>query len=633
MRARLVVIVLLVITSCTGQPSADAPATTTAPQSTQTSLDPTTTSLDQPSEEPEDPVYTDPAAPSSARAADLVSLMTLREKLGQMTLIENGSIEPAGVALYGLGGVLSGGGGVPAENSHQGWADMVDGYQGAALSTRLGIPMIYGVDAVHGHGNLEGATLFPHNIGLGAANDPDLVNRIGRATALEMTASGIRWNFAPVLAVSGDLRWGRTYETYGSDPGVVARLGTAYIEGLQGQDLSDPESVLATAKHFIGDGSTEWGTSTTSDYMIDQGVTPADETFLHEVLVPPYQAAVDAGVGSVMTSFSSWGETKMHGSDLNTTLLKEELGFDGFIVSDWGGIDQVDPRYEMAVTTAVNAGIDMAMVPFDPVLYMSALGEAVESGAVSMERIDDAVTRILTAKFEMGLFEEPIANRTLISAVGSDEHRALAREAVAKSAVLLENDGVFPISEAVDTILVLGEAADDPGIQAGGWTITWQGRPGELVGATSILEAIEARVPVGTRVLYSRTGRLRGDLENVEADLCLAAVGELPYAEGVGDDAVLEPAGLGLLGAVSDHCGQTAMILVTGRPVIITENLDDWDALVAAWWFGSEAAGLADVMFGDAPFTAKLPVAWPRAAADLPEPADPLFPYGFGLEG
>ncbi len=582
---------------------------------------------------PPDSPYLDPEAAPSDRAADLLSHMSLREKLGQMAQVHNGSIDAPGVHAYVLGGLLSGGGGAPANNSPEGWVEMVDRYQEAALDTRLGIPVLYGVDAVHGHGNLDGATLFPHNIALGASDDPDLVSRIGRATALEMAATGIRWNFAPVLAVSGDIRWGRTYETYGSDHEIVARLGAAYVAGLQGSDLSDPGSALATAKHFIGDGSTEWGSSTTADYQIDQGVTPADETLLWDVLVPPYRAAVDTGVASVMTSYSSWGDTKMHASDLTTTLLKGDLGFTGFVVSDWGGVDQIDPDYTVSVIAAVNAGMDMNMVPSDGPRFMWALGQAVERGDVAIERIDDAVLRILTTKFAMGLFERPLADRSLSAVVGSEAHRALAREAVAKSAVLLKNDGVFPISEDVKTILLVGEAADNPGIQAGGWTITWQGTPGKLTGATSIRQAITDRAPEGTNVVYSRTGRLRGNLEGLEADLCIVAVGENPYAEGVGDDPDLALPGLGLVGAVAPRCGQTAVILVTGRPVIVTDHLEDWDALVSAWWFGSEAAGLSDLMFGDMPFTAKLPVAWPRTADDLPEPADPLFPRGFGLDG
>lgn len=580
---------------------------------------------------PDDALYLDVGAAPADRVADLVSRMSLREKLGQMTLIEKDSVNPAGVHAYGLGGVLSGGGGSPDDNTSQGWADMVDGYQTGALATRLGIPMLYGVDAVHGHGNLDGATLFPHNIALGAANDPDLVRRIGRATALETAATGIRWNFAPVLAVSGDIRWGRTYETFGSDPRIVSTLGVAYIEGLQGNDLSAAHSVMATAKHFIGDGSTEWGSSTTADYEIDQGVAPDDDVLLRDVLVPPYQEAISAGAGSVMVSFSSWGDTKMHGSDLITDLLKDELGFGGFVVSDWGGIDQVDADYREAVVTGVNAGIDMNMVPYDPVRFMWTLGQAVDAGDVGIDRINDAVTRILTAKFEMGLFEDPMADRSLAATVGSTEHRDLAREAVAKSAVLLKNEGVFPIGDDVETILVIGEAADDPGMQAGGWTITWQGRSGGITGATSILQALEEGVPPGTEVMYSRIGRLPVDQEDLRTDLCIGVVGEPPYAEGFGDDADLEVTGLGLLGNLDDHCERSAMILVTGRPVMITDYLDDWDALVAAWWFGSEAAGLVDVMYGAMPFTARLPVDWPRSVTDLPTPDDPLFPRGFGL--
>ena len=352
-----------------------------------------------------------PAASIDQRVEILLAQMTLAEKIGQMTQVEKGSITPRDVTRYFIGSVLSGGGGSPANNTPADWLAMVNGYQQAALETRLGIPLLYGVDAVHGHAAVVGATVFPHNIGLGAADDPDLMRRIGQATAAEMAATGIRWNFAPVVAVPQDVRWGRTYESFGEDPALVSRLAAPYIEGLQndadGQRFGDPATVVATPKHFVADGGTAFGSSTTENmgvrYLLDQGDAPIDEATLRAMHLPPYQAAVDAGAASVMVSFSSWNGVKMHANaDLLTGVLRDELGFDGFVVSDWQGIDQIPGDYTSDVVTAINAGIDMVMVPYDYKLFIDTLTEAVEQGDVPMERIDEAVRRILTVKARAG---------------------------------------------------------------------------------------------------------------------------------------------------------------------------------------------------------------------------------------
>lgn len=584
-----------------------------------------------------DAPYRDQSLDPAVRAADLLAHMTLREKLGQMTLIEKNSLPRGSVAVYALGAVLSGGGGSPARNTPETWADMVRGFQEEALGTRLGVPIIYGVDAVHGHASVLGATVFPHNIGLGAAGDPALVERIARATALETAATGIRWNFAPVLAIASDVRWGRTYEAYGQDPDLVASLGAAYVRGLQGETLSDPTAVLATPKHFVGDGSTVYGSSQTGDYLLDQGVTPADDRLLTEILLPPYVAAVEAGARSVMGSFSSWGDVKVHAQrELLVDVLRGQAGFGGFVVSDWGAIDQISDDYYEAVVTAINAGVDMNMVPHDPVSFMWTMSRALDEGAISIDRIDEAVTRILEIKFSLGLFEQPHPDPGLLDEVGSDEHRQLAREAVARSAVLLENDDLLPLAGEPQVILVGGIAADDLGIQAGGWTLTWQGRPGDIAGGTSILEGIKTRAPAGSTVVYSRDGRLTGANEGIAADVCVAVIGEAPYAEGVGDSTDLTMPDAGLVETMSEVCDQLVVIIVSGRPVIITDEIADWDAVVAAWLPGTEGAGIADVLFGDVAFTGTLPVAWPVSIDQLPlgsSEEEPLFPIGFGLTG
>lgn len=575
------------------------------------------------------------------RAADLLARMTLEEKIGQMTLVEKWSISNEAVTQYFIGGVLSGGGGTPARNTIEGWTQMVDNFQKAALETRLKIPIIYGVDAVHGHGNLKGAVIFPHNIGLGATGDPDLVRRVAKATAAEIAATNIRWNYAPTISVGQDIRWGRTYEVFSENMDLVTQLGVAYLEGLQGNSLSDYMSVLATPKHYIGDGGTLWGSSKHSTYIIDVGDLQVDEAALRSLHLPPFQKAVEAGAKSIMISLGSWNGTKMHGHRyLLTEVLKNELGFDGFVVSDWEGINQVDSNYYTAVVTAINAGIDMNMVPIDYEKFIDMMKSAVQKGDISEERIDDAVKRILIVKFSMGLFEQPFSKPDLFNLVGSKKHRLLAREAVAKSMVLLKNDSdVLPISKDTPLIFLAGEGADDVGIQCGGWTIEWQGATGAITPGTTLKEAFN-NVASG-QIQYNRSGNFDNILDEngqpATADMGIVVVAEKPYAEGMGDSdkLVLSQPDADLIDRIRKRSQKVVVIIISGRPLVITDYMDMADAWVAAWLPGTEGQGIADVIFGDVPFTGKTPFTWPASMHQLPLGSSdeaPLFFFGFGIE-
>ncbi|PKN92032.1 MAG: beta-glucosidase [Chloroflexi bacterium HGW-Chloroflexi-6] len=602
-------------------------------------------------------IYDDPNQPVEARIEDLLVRMTLDEKIGQMTQVEKNSVVSGDVTRYAIGSVLSGGGGSPAgNNTPEGWYEMVNGFQKEALATRLKIPIIYGVDAVHGHGNLLNATIFPHNIGLGAANDPELMERIGRATAEEILATGVHWNFAPMIAVAQDVRWGRTYEAYGEKMELVRPLGEAYVRGLQtipsgvipvaGQTLFS----LATPKHYLGDGATLWGSSRTGEYELDQGNMQVNEETVRAIYLPPYKATVDAGAMSIMASFSSWKGTKMHGQKyLLTDLLKEELGFKGFIVSDWQAIDQINPDdYYSSVVISINAGVDMNMVPYDYVTFIETMHKAVSLGDIPMERIDDAVRRILRAKFALGLFENPMPDPALQSTVRSQEHLNLAREAVRKSLVLLKNeDNLLPIDKNTPLIFVAGVGADDIGLQNGGWTLEWQGRTGNEMAGRSILYGIKSMVGPQSQVIYNPSANFE-EIKDEQgqpqvADLGILVIAENPYAEGVGDraDISLSAADRKALGLMRASAKKVLVILVSGRPLVLTDELPQIDALVAAWWPGTEGEGVSDVLFGDYPFTGKLSFSWPRNNEQLPinfyNSVDKtgcdaaLFPFGYGL--
>jgi beta-glucosidase len=640
-------ILLAACTAPTGTSVRPTPTPTElAPAPTATRVEPTATA-----EVATGPFYKDPQAPIKDRVEDLLGRMTLAEKIGQMTQVEKNSIQEEDITALFIGSLLSGGGGYPRPNTPAGWADMVNRFQEYALKTRLGIPLIYGVDAVHGHNNVKGAVVFPQNVGLGAAQDPDLMERIGQITALEMIATGIYWNFGPVVAVPQDIRWGRTYEGYSEVTELVSSLASAYIRGLQNvgstADLSAPTTVLATPKHFVGDGGTAWGSSIGffgQKYMLDQGVTKVNEATLRAIHLPPYEAAIDAGAMSIMVSFSSWGGLKMHAQEyLLTDVLKGELGFEGFLISDWQAIDQIPGDYYSDIVTSINAGLDMIMVPYDYKAFIEGLTKAVNKGDVPLERIDDAVRRILTVKFQLGLFERPFSDESLLSLVGSDEHREVAREAVRKSLVLLRNEGhTLPLAKDVRLIFVAGQGADDIGIQCGGWTIEWQGKPGKITPGTTVLDAIELTVSEETRVEYNRQGNFERVADQT-ADVGIVVVGETPYAEGVGDraDLGLSAQDVALIERVKEKSVKIVVILISGRPMAITEQLDGSDAFVAAWLPGTEGQGVADVLFGDYPFTGKLPYTWPRSMDQIPfdfdslettGPEAPLFPLGYGLE-
>lgn len=608
--------------------------------------------------------YRDPRLPVQERVEDLLGRMTLAEKVGQMTQTERFQVydDPSLITTWNLGSILSGGGSVPPENTPQAWADMVDRFQQAALSTRLGIPLLYGVDAVHGHNNLVGATILPHNIGLGATRDPDLLRAIGHVTAIETRATGPQWTFAPCVCAPRDDRWGRTYEGYSEDAGWVSRMETI-IDGLQGRrgQLDDPDRVLATAKHYAGDGDTEYGTGS-GDYPIDQGVAITDRGSFWEHSLRQYVPAVrEHDVGTVMPSFSSvdWIEDgvgdplKMHAHrELITDVLKGALDFDGFVISDWEGIHQIPGDWATQVRTGVNAGIDMMMEPNTYQEFQRTLIAEVEAGRVPQDRIDDAVRRILAKKFELGLFERPFTDRRNLGAIGSPPHRALAREAVAKSQVLLRNERRTLPLRPKGEIYVAGSNADNIGNQAGGWTITWQGGSTNEFPGTTILEGIQQAVRHGT-VTHS---------PDASAPIApratgIVVVGETPYAEGFGDVFgplwAFDPGDRGIPRPVKDMrlsaadsaavdrvCAQArrcVVVIVSGRPLIVDPpQLETIDALVAAWLPGSEGQGVADTLFGRRPFTGRLPVSWPRTLEQEPINAgdpdyDPLYPLGWGL--
>lgn len=592
-------------------------------------------------------LYRDPDAPNEERVQDLLSQMTLEEKIGQMTLMEKGSISPDAVNTYFIGGVLSGGGGYPAgNNTPAGWAQMVHAYQDAALSTRLGIPMIYGVDAVHGHSNLIGAVIFPHNIGLGASRNPEIVQEASRITALEMIATGIYWNYAPVLAVPQDIRWGRTYEGYSENTELVTELSSAALKGLQGAGLGEGNSVLGTAKHFVGDGGTAYGSSPVDGGLLDRGLTDVDEATLRAVHLAPYIAAIENGARSVMISYSSWDNLRMHGQEyLIQDILRAELGFEGFIVSDWAGVDDVASNYYDAVVQSINAGIDMNMVPYDHIRFIDSVLKAVEKGDISMERIDEAVSNILQVKFEMGLFEHPYEDGSLQALVGSDEHRAVAREAVRESLVLLKNENsALPLDAAAEqTVFVAGQAADNLGTQSGGWTIEWQGVKSNVMPGTTILQGLEAGFNDNTTLEYSRNGVFKDASGNpAQADIGIVVVGEEPYAEWFGDraDLALAKNDRKLIEGMRGRVDTLIVVLLSGRPLVIDESLNLADAFVAAWLPGTEGNGVTDVLLGEHDFVGKLPYTWLRNMEQLPfdftnvaqEGCEaPLFPYGYGL--
>ena len=571
----------------------------------------------------------------------LVSSMTLEEKIGQMTQVDYRYLaDKADIGKYFLGSILSGGGSTPPTNQPSSWVDLYNSFQGEALKTRLKIPLIYGIDAVHGHNNVLGATMFPHNIGLGCANDKALVQEIAAATAAEVKATGLDWTFAPCVAVAQDERWGRTYESFSEDSEIVTELGVASTIGYQGRTLNK-NSVLACAKHFVGDGNTVFGTGT-NWYKIDRGDVVLDEEELRSKYIKPFQESIKMGVGSIMVSYNSWKGKKLHGHKyLINDVLKKELKFDGIVVSDWAGINELDKDYKTCIIQSINAGIDMNMVPgslnpddnsYDDFIRLAI--ESVKEGSIPMERIDDAVSRILKIKKKLGLFDKPIKAPKNTDVVGSKKHRDLARKSVRKSLVLLKNKGdILPLNKDSGKITLVGEHADNIGYQSGGWTIHWQGGSGDITPGTTILDAFKSAVADSNSIHYSKYG------ENLlNPDMVVVVVGEKPYSEGVGDreSLHLSDEDIKLLKKVKNSNLPYVVVLISGRPMIINEALAESDAFVAAWLPGTEGGGISDVIFGDYNFTGRLSMTWPKSMKQIPinygdRNYDPLFQFGFGL--
>ncbi len=607
-----------------------------------------------------------------ARAKSILKELTLEQKIGQMIQTERMSIGAEEVRRHHIGSVLSGGGSCPGDNTPADWVAMNDAYWHASTRSASGIPTLYGVDAIHGHNNVRGATIFPHNIGLGCANDPELMERVARVTAREILATGVEWTFAPTVAVAQNMQWGRMYESLSEDPEIVGRLSASFITAMQN------EGIIACAKHWVGDGGTAHG--------IDQGDTREPEEELRAVHIHPYRACIEAGVLTVMASFNSWYGEKLHGHRrLITEVLKDELGFEGFVISDWDGCDYLDPDFGETVALGVNAGIDMFMVSEKWRDFAWHLDQHVRAGRVLESRIDDAVLRILCVKVHYGLFEMSRPEeraKSYASSFGSTRHRSIAREAVTKSLVLLENhNNVLPLSRTA-RILVAGKNANDTGHQAGGFTISWQGLSGTegqpihpaygaaayggyagrtkglLEGATSIWEGICEYAP---QAEYSING---GAARPGAYDVAVVVIGEMPYAEGMGDiradDAIigeegqkikglmkvlqpygrslelrhLHPEDLETLHRIANAGIPIVTVFIGGRPLVIEEERKLSDALVAAWLPGSEGGGIADALFGAAPFTGRLSFTWPKMAPESNQrlvEVETRYPRGYGL--
>lgn len=582
-----------------------------------------------------------------ARVAEILASMTLAQKIGQMTQAEIKSITPEQVREHYIGSVLNGGGSWPGKNKHApvaDWLALSQRYHDASMATdaQVPVPIIWGTDAVHGHSNIYGATMFPHNVGLGAAHDVGLIEQIGAATARSTRATGIHWVFAPTVAVSRNARWGRAYESFSSDGALVRDYGAAYVRGMQGAFREDG-NVVATAKHFIGDGATENGK--------DQGLARVSKAEMVNVHAQGYYGAIEAGVQTVMASYNSWTDAdtgeeygKMHGAGgLLTSALKQKMGFDGFIVSDWNAIGQLPGCTNSSCPQAINAGIDMIMVPDDWKAFIANTIGQVESGAIPLARIDDAVTRILRVKLRAGLFETSPAVNRHAGDPDALQHRDLARRAVRESLVLLKNDaGVLPLRRD-QRVLVVGKGADSVPMQAGGWSLTWQGTDttnADYPNADTILAGV--REAVGNdNVVYSADGAAsaRGDF-----DVVLAVIGETPYAETNGDivpsDTVAHsrrhPEDLAVLQRVAAAGKPVVTVFLSGRPLYTNDLMNLSQAFVAAWLPGTEGKGVTDVLFakrgGDVAheFRGALTFPWPAVACPDAKKT-PLFATGYGL--
>lgn len=589
-----------------------------------------------------------------ARIDDLLARMSLEEKVGQMIQPEIRHLTAEDVREYHIGSLLNGGGSFPAGNKYakvEDWLALADGYYEASVDTsngRTGVPIMWGTDAVHGVGNVIGATLFPHNIALGAANNPELLEQIGWATARELSVTGIDWDFSPTVAVARNERWGRTYESWAEAPDIVGAYAGEMVRGLQGEvadgSFMGEGHILATAKHYIGDGGTLDG--------VDRGDTTGDEEHLRDIHGAGYFTAIEAGVQAVMASFTRWDGIRMHGHKyLLTDVLKEQMGFDGLVVGDWAGHSFVKGCTATNCPASINAGLDIFMAPDDnwKELYANTV-QNVKDGDISMARVDDAVRRILRVKLRAGLFEagkpssRPLAGKSEI--LGAPEHRAIARQAVQESLVMLKNKGsLLPLNRNMN-VLVAGDGADNIGKQAGGWSISWQGtgnKNSDFPGATSVYDGIKAAVESGGgSVVLSEDGSFE-----TKPDVALVVFGENPYAEMQGDVRNLaynrgKTADLELLQSFKEANIPVVSLFITGRPLWVNRELNASDAFVVIWQPGTEGVGVADVVFRNndgelnVPMSGELSFSWPKLPDQVPlnvgdENYDPLFAYGFGL--
>jgi len=573
----------------------------------------------------------------------LVAQLSLEEKVGQMSQPDQmflNSIDD--IEKYHFGSLLSGGDSDPKSgNDLDSWTELYDKYQARVLQAKPRIPLLYGIDAVHGNNNVIGATLPPQNIGLGCTRDAKLVEKLSVITAEEVRAIGVNWAFAPCVTVPQDIRWGRTYEGYSDNPDVVKELGEASVRGLQNVGLNNPLAVLACAKHYVGDGATSFGTGRpkgpNEHFPLDQGDSKIDEAALRKIALPGYITSLRAGVGSIMPSYSSWNGVKCSGSKkLLTDLLKTELGFEGFLISDYAALNDLPGSYKEQIATSINAGMDMVMIPEHYQEFVALLLENVKAGTVPQSRIDDAVTRILRVKFAMGMMDparSQLADRNLHKSFGSPEHRAVAREAVRKSLVLMQNNNkLLPLKKSVGHIHVAGKSADDLGNQCGGWTVQWQGKSGNQVPGTTVLAAVKKAVSSATKVTTSVDGSGASG-----ANVGIVVIGETPYAEMMGDrtDLRLAPEDAAAVEAVRKAGIPVVVVLFSGRPMVIDAILGKADAIVAAWLPGSEGEGITDVLFGDSKPTGKLSFTWPSGDSTSFHIGNAgyktLYKFGYGL--
>lgn len=560
--------------------------------------------------------------------------LTVEEKAGQMVQGErsnnNGQtgVTPAMVRDLNLGSVLNGGGNVPPQNNVSSWYQMYQSMLNASLQSSSKIPIIYGVDAVHGHANLQGATVFPHNIGLAAANNAELMKDIGEVIAYEVSQTGLTYNFAPSIGVIKDKRWGRTYETLGENPQVAANLVGPYIEGIQSYN------VAGSAKHFVGDSYTIFGTGL--DGKLDRGNSIITQEELEEIHYPLYQAAIDAGVKTIMVSYSSLNGVRMHeNKELVTDVLKDEFGFKGFVMGDYNGIDDINATtFNQKVIKSINAGVDMLMQPHNFESVINVIIGAVNSNLISMERMDDAVSRILRVKYEIGLFEE---KERIVSDLRNEHALSIARQAVRESMVLLKNENqVLPLNKS-QNVLLLGPGSDNIGIQSGGWTITWQGSDQLTIPGNTIKDALE-EVMDGT--VYTSID----DLD--KADVVIVVLAEKPHAEMMGDSLALSlisdtayTSNLTYLNQIKDIEKPVLAMLIASKPLLVNDYISDFDAFVMLFLPGTEGLGITDVLLGEHDFKGKLPYTWPKTLEQAHHtymdngynPNDYQFPYGFGL--